>query len=163
MPTQVFYSIGQNSTDHKTGSPTLTMSGGVAILTVAQTNLQLGIGDRITYDTTSIAYIKSMTSQTVFVLITKVGAAPGDEGSAVTVDSIAHEYTSLQAAESGSNDSSHLGNRNLVANDIQLLYPCYNDSGEHTGRVTYDNGWTTDATRNIVIFTPVLPTEANSS
>jgi len=159
----VYYSIGQNTTDHKTGSPNCTISSGVMTFTVAQIDDQLGVGDRVTYDTSSIAYLASKISTTQWNVVTKVGAAPSDEGTEVTVNSIAHEYTSLSAAESGAQDSNHLNTQNLSGNSYTLNFPCYNDSGPDTSRVDYF-GWTTSETYRINVYTPTdTTTECNSN
>jgi len=47
--TNVYYSVGQNTSDHKTGSPNVTISSGVATFTVAQTAPNLGVGDKVAY------------------------------------------------------------------------------------------------------------------
>src|SRR3989344_78147 len=49
---QIYYSAGQNISDHKTGSPTVTLSSGVATFSVAQTAPNIGVGDRVTYNST---------------------------------------------------------------------------------------------------------------
>src|SRR3989344_4190111 len=49
-PKSVYYSVGQNTNDHKTGSPTMSISSGVATFSVAQTATNMGVGDRVTYN-----------------------------------------------------------------------------------------------------------------
>ena len=66
-PTEVFYSIGTSVADLKTGTPTVTVAGGVATLTVAQTG-NVGVGDRIDYGAGTPVYIRSVLSQTRFVV-----------------------------------------------------------------------------------------------
>lgn len=159
----IYYSVGQdNTTDNKTGSPTLTVASGVATLTVAQTG-NIGVGDRVTYDTSKIAYISGKTSTTVWTLVTATGATPTNEAVAVTVNSIKREYASLSAAESGSTDASHLNTVSLVTADAILNWPCYYDNAADTTTVTVD-GYTTSATQYIKIYTPTnTSTEANTS
>lgn len=43
--TPVYYSVGQNTNDHKTGTPTVTVSGTTATFSVAQTATNMGVGD----------------------------------------------------------------------------------------------------------------------
>lgn len=158
----VFYSISPFGTgDIKTGSPTLTISGGVATLNVAQTG-NIGVGCRVTYDTTSIAYISAVNSATSFDLITAVGAAPSDEGSPVTVDSIAHEYASLFAYEAGYTDASHINNTNLATANIVAYACCYYDHDDSTvdSTLAQFDGVTTSPTYFIKVFTPQGGTES---
>ena len=162
MATDVFYSINPYGTgDLKTGSPTLTMSGGVATLTVAQTG-NIGVGCRVTYDASSIAYIASVNSATSFNLITATGGTPSDEGSAVTVNSIAHEWASLAAAWASAADVNHLNGADLTALDIALHLAHYYDQDDQTPDTSNVglNGATTDATRYVRVFTPGGGTES---
>lgn len=158
----VYYSVGQNATDHKTGSPTVTISSGTATFSVAQTSIYMGVGDRVTYNTTSIAYISGKISTTQWTLVTATGGTPADV-TAQTVNSIAHEYTSLSAAEAGASDANHLNTSDLVTGNYILNIPCYYDSAADTTAVTV-NGWTTGASNYINIYTPNnTSTEVNSS
>lgn len=163
MATDVYYSVGQNTTDHKTGSPTVTIASGVATFSVAQTATNMGVGDRVTHaggDT--LCYLKSKISLTQWNVCSKLGANPTDvTGQSVT--SIAHEYASLSAAEAGASDANHINNTDLTAADVVLNIPCYYDSATDSTGVTI-NGWTGDATRFIKIYTPNnLSTECNAS
>lgn len=162
MATDVYYSVCPFGTgDLKTGSPTLTISSGVATLSVAQTG-NIGAGCRITYDGSLIAYISAITSSTVFSVITATGGTPSDEGTPVTVNSIGHEYASLQVAENGADDANHLNTSDLPANDFLLHLVCYKDHDDQTKDTTgvYYTGWTTDGTRFIVTETPHDSTES---
>ena len=163
MATNIYYAVGQNTTDHKTGSPTCTISSAIMTFTVAQTATNLGVGDRVTYDTSKIAYLATKTSTTVWNVVTAVGANPSDEGSAVTVNSIAHEYTSIKLAEAGSGDASHMNSTDLVSSDFILFIACYRDTGPDVDE-TFILGYTTDATNYIQIYTPDNEdTECNQS
>lgn len=233
-PPSVYYSVGQDAADHKTGSPTVTISSGTATFSVAQTATNMGVGDRVTYgqiDITSfadqggglvrittstahaflnddyisisgttnyngtykianatansyfdithgytaetggstkyaanIAYISGKTSTTAWTLIDKLGCSYiSNRASAVVVNSIAHEYTSLAAAEAGASDSNHLNTTNLVTPGGILNIPLYYDSGPDTTAVTID-GWTTGVGNFIKIYTPNnTSTEVNQS
>ena len=88
------------TSDKKTGSPTITIASGVATLSVAQTG-NIGQGFRITYDTSKVCFISKVNSSTSFGVVTATGGTPSDEASAVTVHSIAADYASLSAAETG--------------------------------------------------------------
>ena len=75
----------------------VTISGGVATFSVAQTAPNLGVGDKISYGTNGVAYISAKQSQTVWNLITAKGATPTATSSAV-VSSITHAFSSLNRA-----------------------------------------------------------------
>lgn len=123
--TQVYYSVGQNTSDHRTGSPVMTIENGVATFSIAQTATNMGVGDRITYNTSSYAYISGKISTLQWKVVTNLGAAPSNVENA-TVNSIAHVYQYLSNAESGA--ESLLGSADLTALDVQLNLPCYYDS-----------------------------------
>jgi len=159
--TPVYYSVGQSASDLKTGTPTVTIASGVATFSAAQTG-NIGVGDRVTYNTTDIAYIASKTSTSVWNLVTKTGAIPADITDS-TVVSIKHEYTSLSAAVTGSVDANHLNTTDLVTGNYQLNFPCYYDSAADTTAVTV-SGYTTGVSNFIKIYTPNnTTTEANNS
>ena len=104
----VWYSCSPFGTgDLKTGSPTVTIeTGGKATLSVAQEG-NIGQGDRVTYNTSSVAYIAKVVDGSHFYLRTATGGTPSNV-SGQTVNSIAHEYASLSAAIAGASDASHL-------------------------------------------------------
>jgi hypothetical protein len=167
--TAVYYSVGQNTYDHKTcidddcnANPlSVVISGGVATFSTAQTASNLGVGDRLTAGG-NIYYLASKNSETVWNVITKIGAVPSDLTS-TAVASIAHEYASLFAAEAGASDANHLGTSNLVAGNFVLNFPCYYDSGPDTSTVVV-NGWTTGENNYIRMYAPNnIATEVNQS
>jgi len=159
--TAIYYSIGQSAADLKTGTPTVTIASGVATFSAAQTG-NIGVGDRVTYNTTDIAYIASKTSTSVWNLVTKTGAVPADITTS-TVVSIKHEYTSLSAAVTGAVDANHLNTTDLVTGNYQLNFPCYYDSAADTTAVTV-SGYTTGVSNYIKIYTPTsTTTETNVS
>ncbi len=43
----IYYSVGQNTNDHKTGTPTISITDGVATFSEAQTAANMGVGDKI--------------------------------------------------------------------------------------------------------------------
>ncbi len=150
--TNVYYSVGQNTDDHKTGSPTLTISDGVGTFSVAQTATNMGVGDEVTYDTNNVAYIAGKISTTQWTLVTALGATPADISGA-SVDSIAHAFASLENAVSGSSGANYLDTSDLVAGNYILNIPCYYDSGPDTSAVTID-GWNTGSSNYINIYAP---------
>lgn len=154
MPS-VYYAVcpGTGGTDDKkTGSPTITIASGVATLSVAQTG-NIGQGFRITYDTSKVCFISKVNSSTSFNVVTATGGTPSNEASAVTVNSIAADYASLSAAEDGASDSSHLNTSDLVTANTILNLVCYAGASADTTACTID-GYTTDSTRYVKIFTP---------
>lgn len=161
----VWYSCSPFGTgDLKTGSPTITIeTGGKATLTVAQTG-NIGQGDRVTYNTSTISYIAKVVDSSHFYLVTATGGVPANV-SGQTVNSIAHEYASLSAAEAGASDSNHINNTSLVTADVVLNIVCYYDHDDYTPDSTACtvNGYTTDATRYINIYTPTGGTQSINS
>ncbi len=161
-PYNVYYSVGQNTTDHMTGSPTVTISGSTATFSVAQTATNMGVGDKVTYNTSQVAYISGKISTTQWTLITATGGPVADITNA-TVDSIAHAYASLFAAEAGASDANHLNTANLVTGNYVLNIPTYYDTGADTTAVAVD-GWTTGTNNYIKIYSPNnTSTEVNQS
>ena len=148
--TNVYYSVGQNASDHSSGGD-VSISSGVATFTVPQNAINLGVGDRLTADG-NVYYLTSKISTSQWNVVTNLGATPGDLGS-TAVTSIAHEYTSLSAAEAGAIDANHLNTADLVAGDYILNIPCYYDTGADTTAVVVD-GYTTGTGNYIRIYTP---------
>lgn len=162
----VYYSICPYGTANiRTGSPTLTIASGVATFSVAQTG-NIGVGCRVTYDSSSkIAYISVMTNSTTATLVTATGGTPADEASAVSCDSIAHEYASIATFEAGFTDANHINNTNLVTATTIVKGPCYydhDDGTKDTTAVTF-GGYTSDATYKVIIYTPEGGTESINS
>jgi len=165
--TAIYYSVGQNTTDHKTGTPTVTIASGTATFSVAQTATNMGVGDKIVYNVSSIMYISEKVSETQWKVITATGATPADV-TGQTVNSIAHEYSSLEGAVDTGNgigvfDSAHLNTTDLVTGNYQLNIPCYYDSGTDN---TYTNvrQYKTSFSNYIKIYTPNnTSTEVNLS
>jgi hypothetical protein len=138
----VYYSVGTSTADLKNDSPTITISGGTATLSVAQTG-NIGVGDVITYNTSSKAYISGVNSQTSFEVITATGGTPGNV-SGQTVNSIKRVFNSIDTAVSSASGASYLNTANLVTGNFKLFLVCYND-GPFAEAITI-NTYTTDAT-----------------
>src|SRR3989339_1423478 len=169
--TNLYYSVGQNTTDHKTGSPTVTIASGVATFSVAQTATNMGVGDAVTYNTNVVAYITGKTSTSVWTVMTAIGGVP-DNITDSTVVSIAHAFSSLNAAINGSTpgvaNATHFNSKVLTAGDgYTMNIPLYYDTGSDTTALDIGSNnsvWTTDATRYIHIYTPYSTTsEVNQS
>jgi hypothetical protein len=167
----IFYSVGQNIDDHKTGSPTITISNGVAVFSTAQTATNMGVGDKISYgyaNATTTVYISAKQSNTVWNVITRTGAQPAATTTA-NVLKISHTFASLALAlpntySAGAADSTHLNTNNLVTGNYVLNIPCYYDSGPDTTKVTVVYYWNTGLNNHIKIYTPNnTATEVNQS
>jgi len=167
--TPVYFAVGQNTTDHKTGSPLITVDPDTrtATFTVAQTAANLGVGDEIDYDTDNKkCYITDKISTSVWKCRTATGSAPWAATDA-TVNAVKHAFASLNSAVNATlgthaGDSSHLNATDLWTNNYQLNLPCYYDSGPDTTAVTVD-GWTTGVPNYVKIYTPTdTVTEANA-
>lgn len=160
MP-DVFYSIGTDAaTDRKTGSPTITISSGVATFSVAQTG-NIGVGDRITHaGGDGYCFITAKQSTTVWNVSNATGGNPTDV-TTQSVTSIKREYSSLSAAEAGASDSNHLNTTDLATGNYRLHFPCYAD-----GVMAYVivDGYTTSSTYYIKFYSPNnTSTECNTN
>jgi hypothetical protein len=148
----VFYSVGQNTADHMTGAPTITIADGVATFSEPQTATNMGVGDAITYGTGTVAFITGKTSTSVWNVSTATGETPTNiDGSSVT--SITHAFDSLNAAFDGADEAAFLNTTDLSTNNYQLNFPCYYDSAADTATVWVD-GYTTSPNNIIKIYTP---------
>ena len=145
--TDIYYSVGMSPDDLKTGLPTITVASGTATLSVAQTG-PVGVGDVITYNGTTKAYIKSVGSQTQFVVQAATGA-PVPDVTGATVDSIRRTFNTLQAAEDQSDDDGYLSTANLSGYLHNLTWVCYKDQPFTTGMVI--SGYTTNPVYGITL------------
>ncbi len=155
----VIYSVGQNTDDHKTSSPTVSINNGVATFSTAQTSDYLGAGDRLTYDGLKKCYLKEKISSTKWKVVSAHGMWPLNIVSK-TVNSITHCFPSLDSAINGDPGTTGvyalLGDSVLTAagSDILVKLACYDDGSDDTSMVVISSGWATDSMRYIVIFAP---------
>ena len=169
---RIFYSVGQNTNDHKTGTPTVTVSGTTATFSVAQTAVNMGVGDVITYGGQNKCYISAKVSPTAWSCVTATGGVPVAASNA-QVNSVKHAFSSLNAAigingenPGGAFDAGHLGTLDLVLGHYQLNIPCYYDSGADMSGGLALGGFpiTTSSASTIKIYTPYdTSTEVNQS
>jgi hypothetical protein len=160
--TNVFYSVGQATSSLMTGSPTVTITSGTSIFSIAQTG-NIGVGDKVIYGSGQIAYITGKTSSDDmhWTLITATGGTPSNATNAA-VTSITRTFTSLAAAIASSTDANHLNTTDLVAGNYILNIPCYYDSGPDTTPVVLTNALNTGPNNYLTIYTPTsTATEAN--
>lgn len=81
--------------DVKSGTPTITISKGVCTFSEAQTNNQISVGTKITFNISTKIYIKSITSDTQFVVELSNKTAPSDVGSPINVVSVCYPINAL--------------------------------------------------------------------
>ena len=143
----IAYSVGTNTADLKTGSPTIAIAGGVATLSVAQAG-PVGVGDVIQYGAAPLVYIEQVLSPTQFNVQLAAGGAPANTG-AVAVTSIKRAFNSITSAVTQSLTASYLNNASLVAVNRRLTWVCYKD-GPLLESATID-GYTTDANNFITL------------
>ena len=123
-PADVYYSIGTSTADLKTGTPTVNIVAGTATFSTAQTG-NVGVGDLVDFGAGTRVFIRSVLSQTQFVVHTPTGAVPVNGGG--VVNSIKRAFNTIASAVSGSDDGTHMTNGNLVGNGRKLTWVCYND------------------------------------
>lgn len=157
---EVYWSVCTFGTgDLKTGSPEISISGGVATLSIAQTG-NIGIGCRITYDTTEVCFIRNMISQSVFQVVDIDGNIPAN-ATAETVNSIRHEFASLSNAFSGAADVNHLNTSDLVSGEIKLFLVLYGDHDDDTPDTNATNAFTADSDYFVTLYSPGGGNESN--
>jgi len=175
----IYRSVGPSATsaldDDNSHNDTLTISSGTATFSSAAPD-NVGVGDVVLYDSNnddsltsadSIAFIKSRTDSTHYILQTETGATPADL-SANDTWAIYRAYTSLANAEAGTENTSIPisftgGNRDLVTNNEQWNIACYaNGTTADITAVTID-GWTTGENNYIKVHTPTETTEVGIS
>ncbi|MHC4230025.1 MAG: LamG domain-containing protein, partial [Planctomycetota bacterium] len=161
-PVAIYYSVGRSTDDLKSGTPTMTIASGTATFSAAQPD-DIGVGDVITYNTSLKAYISGRTSSTVYSVQTVTGGTPADVTDA-TVNSIKRTFNYLNDAALYSDDVSHLNTADLVTNNFQLNWPCYNDAtGPDTTAVRIEEPWITGASNYIRAYTPTETSEVGTS
>ena len=154
--TNVYYSVGQStSTNLMTGSPTVTLTSGTAVFSVAQTG-NIGVGDKVIYGaSSSIAFIsgKVTTDDTQWSLVTATGSIPTNVSGA-SVTSITRAFASLSSAISGFTGANYLATSSLVGANAIVNIPCYYDTGADTSQVTIPSSIITATSTYLNIYTP---------
>jgi hypothetical protein len=159
LPKQIYYSVGTSTADLKSGTPKMNISSGTATFTVDQPG-NIGVGDKITYNSTNIAFISGRVDSKTFTVITKTGALPANVSNA-TVNSIKRTFNALSTALDSASGSSYLGTSNLVSGNYQLNFPCYNDGDMNDYADVI--GYSTDEDNFLRIYTPYLESEVGTS
>lgn len=175
MPIHCHYAVCPTSTDDvKTGSPTISITAGVAVLSVPQTG-NIGCGYEIDFGAGEKVYIgapdgpvgispqksaacdgvwgEAMSSNQSFKVVTADAGAPGD-CTDETVNSIKAVWSSLTAAMAAYLGANYINNSSLVAADVVVHLWCYGGATPDPASTTI-NGATTDATRYLDIRVPM--------
>jgi len=160
----IFFSVGANTGDLKTGSPYMVISGGVMQFTIAQTG-NIGVGDIVLAN--SIEYmIVGKTTQSQWSVRNVDGTAASPVGTPTAVTSIKRAFNTMNAAIDGTSSgiAAELGTEDLVANTWRLFIACYDDSGDDQSFTVIEDDWTTDSDYYIQIYTPInTSTQCNNS
>ncbi len=179
----IYRSVGPNKTTYLSrgnGSVGLTISGSTATFTSGRPD-NIGVGDAIVYNSNAnIVFISGRASSTVYTVQDADGTAPDTTASGDTGWYIYRAYTSLDAAESGEENTgipSGIRNfddwepggtaasddygRDLVANNELWNIACYADAAD-TVRVIF-GGWNTGPENYLRVYTPYLPGEVGAS
>ncbi len=161
----VFYSVGTSTADLKSGTPTVTIANGNATFSAAQPS-NVGVGDEITYNGGTKAYITRRVSATQYTVATRNGFTPPDV-SGVFVNFIRRAFNTLNSAVAGSSDGNHLSGSNLVTGDHRLHLACYNDGPMNDWLSTSQGvdivGYTTGVRNYVRIFAPASLTEVGTT
>ncbi len=152
VPTEIVYSVGVDMTDHKTGSPLASVSGGILNFSTAQDNSKTGIGDEVIINSGAyILYLTRKINTSTWEAMNSNGGVAADFTN-LPVTSIKRAFSNMAYAVTGASDSTHLNGSDLVAMNKRINIVCYNDG---TDTVAFGiNGYTTDQARNINIFAP---------
>jgi hypothetical protein len=154
--TNVYYSVGQNTSDHSSGG-NVYITSGVATFDTPQTATNLGVGDALTAGGNTY-YLVSKNSTTSWNVVTHLGATPSDLSS-TAVTSITHAFSSLNNAlgdgvTGNATSTNYMNTSNLTTGGFILNIPCYWDTASDTTSVTV-TGYTTSASDFINIYTPI--------
>src|SRR5438105_1958543 len=76
----LWFSVGQNTADHKSGAPTVTMASGLATFSVPQTAVNLGVGDALDYGQGQLVYLVTKVDTSHWHVVSHTGYAPLDAG-----------------------------------------------------------------------------------
>jgi hypothetical protein len=173
---EIYRSVGPNNAsvvdDNSTGTMTILNNAVTFSASVAD---NIGLGDVIVYDSDAkIAFITERIDSTAFKAKKADGASDPDPITANGDWKIYRAYTSFINAENGDENSgipvgvrdfdAWIGGYDLVTNDQQWNLVMYADGVDDIGgsSVVID-GWTTDDSHRLKIFTPYLSTQVGKS
>lgn len=169
LPIPLYRSVGTNSGDLNINTRNVTVAGSTATFSGTMPD-NIGVGDVLQYDVSGtyyVAFISGRTSSTVYAVKNSAGGAPQATGGAVSVG-VYRAYTSLHnwndQDENGSLDGTVKNfdtSKDLVSVDSTMNVACYGDGPDKTALEI--DGWTTDPTRTIRIYTPNSASEVGAS
>jgi len=159
------FSAGSDtSTDHKTGSPTVSTSSGVATFSGEQTG-DIGVGMFVDWDTDNkimVLVSKVAGQKDVWNVQTKTGGTPPDL-TGKTVNSIKHAFSSVNSAVQNVEGSSYANSTNWVTSQYKVHVQCYRDGSDDTTAVVLPDAITCNADYHLVVRTPYdTDTECNT-
>jgi hypothetical protein len=167
--TGLYRSVGITATNLNTSARTVEIAGSTATFSDSMP-ANVGVGDVLQYQVAAtyyLAFISGRTSGTVYTVQSSTGGTP-QAAAATTAVNVYRAYTSLsnwQAQDENDTIDDTVEDfdtsRDLVTPNVVMNVACYGD-GADTTAVTVD-GWTTAATNDIRIFTPVRPSEVGTS
>lgn len=178
--TAIYRSVGPSATaalasNTSPASSTVSVSSGTATFSAALPD-NIGVGDALIIDTNdsgtitsadTLLFIHGRTDSTHYIVKTHTGATPADISNN-DVYQIYRAYISLTNAENGVKNTSipmtfNGGNRSLTANDEVWNIACYANGTVADTAAVYADGWTTDTTRYLRVYTPVSSEEVGVS
>jgi len=96
--TDVYYSVGTNSSDLMNGPASVSINSGVAVFNISQPD-KIGVGDRLEY-VGNVSFISGRINSTAYNVTTAKGLTPTDV-SDVVVYNITRAFNSLDDAADG--------------------------------------------------------------
>jgi hypothetical protein len=165
----LYRSVGTNAANLNTGPETVEITGSTAIFSGSMP-ANVGVGDVLQYQvgvTWYLAFISGRASDIVYTVQSSTGGTPQAAAAGTTVG-VYRAYTSLAAwSTQNENPTINLAVRNfdtsrdLVTPNVVMNVACYGDGADTTAVMV--SGWTTAATNDIRIYTPVSPAEVGTS
>ena len=158
---KMYYSIGTDM------GPLYTLPGNTGSATAGVMTLdkladdRIGVGDEVRVGASARRYyIAERISSTQFRLQDSAAGGGTVSFGSSTLE-IYRAFNSVTAAVAGSQDINHLGTPDLVTNNFQLNWTCYND-GAINDTATID-GYTTGADTYIHLYAPSATNEVGTS
>lgn len=148
----VNFSVGTCSADLKSGTPSITISGGIATFSIPQMHPGLGAGDDVLITGGTHVYLKNKVagSSSVWVVTDAVGLAPADIP-ATEVQSITRCFSYLADALSVTGIAGKIGTLDLTVANVYVIINCFSD---------YRFGYSVDA--QSVLGTNYITSSVNS-
>ena len=162
-----FYSVGQNVTDHKTGSPTAYIKDSIIYFSISQTADNMGAGDKITLYDNSIVFLRYKLTDNTWVVGNHFGRPVADLANQV-VNSIKHCFASLDTAigssggvpyASGISNASFLGSTNLITMNARVYIFLYRDPQAPDVTPIVMAGFTTNPWLKFMVIAPGINTD----